>query len=132
GVQRQAGGARRGRYLGERPLPGRDLVPARHLQRRRRRRRLTRRAWPVVPGRRRPHVQNRAPRRDAGPGPVRPGYSVRLTAGSRSAASPAATASVTSGAAAAPSTAGETAPVTSVPAGVTSPMPCERRLEITI
>ena len=32
----------------------------------------------------------------------------------------------------APSTAGETAPVTSVPAGVSSPMPCERRLEMTI
>ena len=32
----------------------------------------------------------------------------------------------------APSTAGETAPVTSAAAGASSPMPCERRLEITI
>ena len=30
-VQRQAGGAGRGRHLGQRPLPGRDPVPARHL-----------------------------------------------------------------------------------------------------
>ena len=35
-VQRQAGGPGRGRHLGERPLPGRDPVPARHLPRRRR------------------------------------------------------------------------------------------------
>ena len=41
-VQRQAAGARRGRHLAERPLPGRHLVPARHLQRRRGRRVLTR------------------------------------------------------------------------------------------
>ena len=34
-VQRQAGGQGRGRHLAERPVPGRDLVPARHLQRRR-------------------------------------------------------------------------------------------------
>ena len=40
GVQRQARGAGRGRHLAERALPGRDLVPARHLQRRRSHRRI--------------------------------------------------------------------------------------------
>ena len=46
-VQRQARGPGRSRHLAERPLPGRDLVPARHLQRRGGRSR----AWLTAPER---------------------------------------------------------------------------------
>ena len=50
------------------------------------------------------------------------GYSVRLAAAARASASSGMTVSVTSGTALAPSTAGETAPVTSALDGASSPM----------